>query len=352
MNGTDDSLLSLSPNPVEQQIALPVAKRLTEVLKVYGPIVLLLFGLPGNVLSYVVMNQAQFRHTTTSYFIRALAISDNGYLIVRCLQRFLLANFLRPLLIEWNALQVFCTEYLGLMRFTISASRYVLLLMTYDRLVGLLFPLQARAYPMMKIAKILTVIVLAISVSDGCVYLSAQESEFYAHWLCPYYLPGFLGDAYTQYTIVVTGTSCGLLIIANVLIAWSLYSHVHQMKSLQEGHGAHAKTEALQQRSTQNKQISLMLLLASSFYLLCDLPREINAQFWPLHPDLARTFPDLLSLTLEITIFVEALNYAVNFYLYVASCRKFRTTLGKLFLTSDKENRKTTVISFHETNRK
>ena len=344
LNRTNDSFTSMSSGPVQQQIDMPVAKLIAELLKIYGPVVLLLFGLPGNILSYVVMNQEQFRHTTTSFFICTLSVCDNGYLISRCLQRFLLVTFLRPMLVDWNALGVFCIEYHCTLRFTAAASRYVLVLMTYDRLVALLFPLQVRAYPTMKVAKTLTFIALFLAFLEGCFYLLAEYSSELSHWLCPYYFPVSLRDLYTLYMNVTTATTCGLLIIANVLIAWSLYSNAHRMKLLQEDKGTLSKTEALQQRSIKNRQISLMLLLISCFFLISNFPREFNSQFWLRNAALKRMFPDLRSLSLESAIFIEAANYAVNFYLYVASCRKFRITLSRKFSMDGKQKSKPKVI--------
>ena len=336
----DDPFVSVLPESEQQQIInMPVARLMGEALKIYGPLVLLLFGLPGNILSYMVMNEAQFRHTTTSYFIRVLAICDNGYLISRCLQRYMLSTFLRPVLIEWNALRAFCLEYLFTATFTTAASRYVLVLMTYDRLVALLFPLRARAFPGMKIAKILTFTVLLWSFIDGFTYLFAQYSEIYSHWLCPYYFDDFFGDLYTLLWNVTTVTSCSLLVVANALIAWTLYSSAHRMKSLQEDGKTDSKTET-QKRSAKNRQISLMLLLVSCFYIISNVPREIDSQFWRYYPELATSVPDLLSLTLEFSIFFEALNYAINFYLYVASCHKFRATLRRKFMMSKKGSEK------------
>ena len=233
MNGSDDPFVLVPPHLVDQQIKMPVASLIAEVLKTYGPIFLSLFGFPGNILSYVVMNQEQFRHTTTSYFIRVLAVADNGYLIARCLQRFFLVSFLRPRLIESNAFAVFCIEYQLTTQFTAATSRYVLVLMTYDRLVAMLFPLQARAYSAMKVAKILTHLVILVSFLESVPYFLSYYSQVFAHWLCPYYLPDLVGDLYTLYMNISTGIACGLLIVANVLIAWSLHSNAQRMKALQ-----------------------------------------------------------------------------------------------------------------------
>ena len=233
MNGSDDPFVLVPPHLVDQQIKMPVASLIAEVLKTYGPIFLSLFGFPGNILSYVVMNQEQFRHTTTSYFIRVLTVADNGYLIARCLQRFFLVSFLRPRLIESNAFAVFCIEYQLTTQFTAATSRYVLVLMTYDRLVAMLFPLQARAYSAMKVAKILTHLVILVSFLESVPYFLSYYSQVFAHWLCPYYLPDLVGDLYTLYMNISTGIACGLLIVANVLIAWSLHSNAQRMKALQ-----------------------------------------------------------------------------------------------------------------------
>ena len=346
MNATDNSFLSVAPLPTEEQIiAMPVAKLIAYVLKVYGALVLLLFGLPGNCLSYFVMKQAQFHNTTTSFFIRVLAVCDIGYLISRCLHRVLLVTFLRPLLVEWNALRVFCVEYLCMARFTQAASRYVLLLMTYDRLLALVFPFQARTYPIMKIAKRFTLFMLLLSFLEGSTYFFTSESKLYANWLCPYFFSGILGDISVMYDNVTVYTTCILLVIANVVIAWSLSRHAQRMKSVHDEGGAQSNVEALQQRSVQNRQISLMLLLISWFFVLSNIPREAYHQFWPRHTALARSRPDLNSLSLEIFLFVEGVNYAINFYLYVASCRKFRMSLKKIFVMSGEKKSKTTVTS-------
>ena len=233
MNGTDDSIVSLLPNPAHGQIDTLMVESIATALKTYSPVFLIIFGFPGNILSYVVMNQEQFRHTTTSYFIRVLTVADNGYLIARCLQRFFLVSFLRPRLIESNAFAVFCIEYQLTTQFTAATSRYVLVLMTYDRLVAMLFPLQARAYSAMKVAKILTHLVILVSFLESVPYFLSYYSQVFAHWLCPYYLPDLVGDLYTLYMNISTGIACGLLIVANVLIAWSLHSNAQRMKALQ-----------------------------------------------------------------------------------------------------------------------
>ena len=149
-----------------------------------------------------------------------------------------------------------------------------------------------------------------------------------------------------MYGNVTTAIACGLLLIANVLIAWSLYSNTRQMKSLQEVQGTNSKTEAAHQQ--KNRQISLMLLLVSCFFIFSNFPDEFNNQFWPRHLDLARTLPDLRRLSLEISVFIEVSNSAVNFYLYVASCRKFRTTLRRKFKPEGKHKPRTVIPSNNE----
>ena len=350
MNETADSFVPVTvpPHPISQKIDMPIAKLIAEALAIYGPVILLLFGFPGNVLSYVVMNQAQFRRTTTSFFIRVLAVCDNSFLIAMCLQRLLLVSFLRSILVKNRiALRIVCIEYICMTNFTVSSSRYILVLMTYDRLVALMFPLQARAWPIMKIAKILTIFFISLSFAQGMVFVFAEYSDRYAQWICPFHFPDVIGDIYTLYGNVTTAVSCGLLVVANVLIAWSLYSNARRMKTLQNDRSA---AEASQQRSTKNRQISLMLLLISCFYLLSNVPREFNQQFWPRHIELRKSAPDLRSLTLEVGIFVEALNYAINFYLYVASCRKFRMTLVKIFIPGGGVKSKPKAIATDATN--
>ena len=109
-----------------------------------------------------------------------------------------------------------------------------------------------------------------------------------------------------------------------------------------------SETKVTQERSVKNRQITLMLLFVSCFYLVSNLPREINSQFWPAHPNLSA--PDLRKLTLEIVVFIEASNNAINFYVYAASCRKFRTTLESKFTKGVEERSKT--IATDVTNQK
>ena len=216
--------------------------------------------------------------------------------------------------------------------------------MTYDRLVAILFPLKARAFATMKVAKILTFAVVVLSSLEGFSYIFAQTSEKVAHWLCPYYLPGYLGEVYALYGATMMSTSCVLLIIANILIAWSLRSNAHRIKLLQDDSKTHPNTDASQQRSATNRQISRMLILVSCFYLVSNFPREIERQIWARIYELGKSSPDLRSLSFEIDIFFTALNYAVNFYLYVASSQKFRSSLRRI-MTGEKSKIKTLPIN-------
>ena len=92
-----------------------------------------------------------------------------------------------------------------------------------------------------------------------------------------------------------------------------------------------------------------MLLLVSWFYILSNFPREFNHQFWPRHLDFEKSVPDLRSLSLELQVFIEASNYAINFYLYVAACSKFRMTLRKKFMRHGEKKSRMTVVSVEET---
>lgn len=163
-----------------------VAEQIAVIIRIYSPYILLITGLPGNVLAYLIMNRRGFNHSTTSFYMRVIAVGDNIYLIFRTLQRLLIGNF-RHLLPGTALFAPVCIEYHFVANTCRTFSRYVLVLMTFERFFVLAWPLKSRRLNLFRIAHIAVGVAAALAIAIGFPYLLQTYAPNYSHWVCPFF---------------------------------------------------------------------------------------------------------------------------------------------------------------------
>lgn len=303
-----------------------LASDIAQFIRSYASIVLLILGIPGQIIILLVLRHPNFKGGTTTFFMNVLAIGDFSYLICRVLQRTLLIWFIRDNLLNAGGiprLKLFCIQYLYLARVTGDFSKYTLVLLTVDRAFALVLPLKSRQFSTVSTAKIAQIIILIISFALNAPICTSEWAKAWSHWLCPFYTPSTLGYTFLYVGNFSTTACCGILLISNILIMICLRKSTKEMMKMQ----ADVESKTNKKRNAQHRQITIMLLTISFFFVIAMVPRDINLIFWTFASEEMHQNFGYKSLLLEIELFLAAINYTINAYLYLGSNAKFRNTL-------------------------
>ena len=325
--------------------------------RLYVPPVIFAVGMIGNVLMFCLMSQSQFCRSSTSFYMRCLAISDSVYLFTRVLQRYIHGIYVVEL--KRSSLFYFsCKSYMVLYTGSRYLSMFLLVAMTYDRVFAILFPLRNLTVSPMKRAKI-TCFVLCTSIPLLSLHQIATSvsTEHLRIFICPFLLQGPYA-AYVHYLMVAAFYISALsLCVANILIAVVIvrsrnnrFSSLQNnkpapmsncvsnsttqaeeasLKTLNNGPSKRIKTTAKPDKTEMH--IMVMLILVTSTYILCNSLSLFQMLYWNSKEKDTAYLVQVAAIMFEISLVLENMNYAINFYTYALPCAKFRRALFQMF---------------------
>jgi hypothetical protein len=310
---------------------LVIMSSILYVVDAYLPPVIIPVGFIGNIFSWMLMSQPQYRDSTNCLYMRFLAVNDSLYLFTRVLQRWLLV-IIPEVLTAPGARRPFCLQYLFFYYFITTISAYLLVVMSTSRLIALMFPLKAKQWVTMLRTRLS---LLAIT----CASLAMHVSSFwrikhpkYANWLCPYHFPKD-GLFHTFHSVTNVFVPAALIFLVNIAIIVTVKRRSNErMKML----------GTKKDDQEQDKNITKSLLVVSISYLCGLVPSKTQGFiFSNWDPTYDKVFWKAFDrLTIDITVSVEYCNFAMNSYLYVLSSNRFRKELRRMICgTSGRSNR-------------
>nr|ANO39023.1 GCR048 [Schmidtea mediterranea] len=292
----------------------------------YLPLLIMFLGIPGNILSFLVMVQKQNRNKSTGVYMAGLAIFDFLVLIISLFLYWLFFNFFQNTDFQWA-----CSVFRFLVQFLTQVSTYYIVARTFDRFLSICFPLKTRNFSTSSVAlKIITLIpVLLFFINmhgfwtyklldvaglnqKKCVFVSSSsEAVIFMFW------------ELTLTTLFPFLT----LIILNI----GIIIRLHQK---QDGVG---ETVDQNKRNAVQNQITRSLLLVSFMFLVLNMPYRADDLIWRYVA--YENLSTLFYIRRVSYVYLHKVWYchnAVNFYLYVLSGKKFRNEVKSLF-KSDKK---------------
>ena len=355
-----DLIKTLSPLEVVMSgVQLPHYK-LAEISGQAPRGIIFTFGLIGNFLAGLVMFQKKNRQTSCYFYMGVLSILDSLPLLLSIPHWIM--NDILFVHMEFGKHRLFCQ----CLWYTLVASNlsgtYIVMAMTFDRLVAVRWPLKAVTWCSMKKAKITSVIIIMWG------FLFRSGYIFYTDPVAPLKCVAFQGKrssietAYYYLNLIVTCfIPSSFLLTCNVLIILTLkhrgkyfkkdtsstdpskpVSQDTVLESNIDGHVSvisHSTTEVssasnkLDSTNTEKRQKSLislciMLLTVSFMYILLTSPLFIfyiiyMFKSYLASPEAYATFN--LILVNMYTIFQT--NQCINFYVYCLAGSKFRQDL-------------------------
>ena len=303
--------------------------------KIFAPL-LIVVGVIGNAVSIAVMSRQRMRHTTTSVYLRLLAVFDSVILLV-VLPRKLL-HFHSS--VEIKNLSVFACKLVPfLTTSSLNLSWCLLSAITIDRLILIRYPVWAKKHCTRKSALIVFAILVSIIVAVNChsilfqnlrwkEVISADNTTVRVNERCvpiPNWYLMFRNKVWPLIILAVFSMVPVILqIVCNVLLARELVtrSRKRQARSLQESNNQHER---------DLRSVTRMLIVISVFFVISTVPQCIQLTLQPyiFKPRIDHNIAKNLLMVAVIQLLMYS-NNAFNFLLYTLSGKVFRKELWSM----------------------
>ena len=304
--------------------------------KIVSPL-LLVVGVIGNIVSIAVLSRQRMRHTTTSVYLRLLAVFDTVVLLVVLPRKLIYFHSS----VEIKNLNVFACKFVSfLIPSSATLSWCLLSIITIDRLILIRYPVWAKKHCTRKSALVVSAILVSVIVAVNFhsilfqtlrwkEVISTANTTVRVNARC---IP--ISNRYSVFRekawpliilVVFSITPIILQIVCNVLLARELVIRSQKRqasRSLQDGNDKHER---------ELRSVTRMLTVVSVFFVISSVPQCIQLTLQPyiFKPRIGHNIAKSLLLKAVIQLLMYS-NNAFNFLLYTLSGNIFRKELWRL----------------------
>ncbi|XP_064596510.1 FMRFamide peptide receptor frpr-18-like [Liolophura sinensis] len=296
--------------------------------------IILLFGIVGNLLSFIVMSSRILRRKSYSQYLCALALFDSFNLVdreIRAVEE-LLESLGRPRLLQGLSTGG-CKLHRFIQHVCVSMSSWIIVLMAVERFVVIFFPFRRHVIctPGRSVLAIMCALGL-ICLSQVFTLVMTKYSDL-AERCTPHAQFNLIyTELYTYFYLL-----CLILLFPTAIIVvcnLAVVLKISKYKRLREVIRSSDRSD--QFISRQGLKTTVMLLTISSVYVLTFLPSVLSMFIIQVsiieEKPTEETCGKLLAFqpyghVLEV---LSSINYGVNFYIYVLSGKAFRFELQKI----------------------
>lgn len=312
---------SIYPSTVDlsdQRSLFPATRALLWLDKIFLCIILVVLGLIGNMLSFIMLSRKHFKSLPASFYMKALALMDSGALIG------LVGNHtMRLYSVPLNS-SLYCKMVYFLIKWCAMASDWTLAILCLERSIAVGMPLKAKGFLKPRNNKIvLAVLYLCLAVYQSHVFIIYGSNDGICIVTSLNFSPRTRGIA--EYASFLC--TAFIIMCSNIAIIFSVLHSQKEAPNL-TGNG---------QISTKQTLISMLiiisivfLLLKTPYYMIKLLADKSVSTY------LGYKFPDAkgawIRFAMGIALIFAYANHAVNFYLYALSGRKYRDELKKMIV--------------------
>ncbi len=342
-NGTVENFTYPAAEIPVKNIGRPLIWKIANALDIYGVPVIIVLGILGNTASFLVFVLSHLKTLSSSVYLAALAVSDAGFLICVFFLWLINVNVNIYHTLGWCQTVVYLTYVFGFL------SVWYVVCFTVERYIAVCFPFKRGKMCTTRRAKI---VVVAMAMFAMLAYSFALWTSDIIPFpgVGSYCLPKF--QYHSLVFIVNTIDSVITLLIPSVtIIAINIriiFVVTHADRQAKQLLGPTASLESgisrlgrcnsvmsahsLSRRTSQNSQMTRMLLVVSTMFLLLNLPSHSFTvhKFLTtiIHPDYRPSkYYKVWQLLFQ---FLYYLNFGINFLLYNMCGENFRNALRKL----------------------
>ena len=311
--------------------------------KIFAPLCLVV-GVLGNIMSLMVLSRQRMRQTTTSVYLRLLAIVDTVVLIVTMPRQIL--SFYS--FVKIHDLSVFtCKFYSFMTPVILTLSWYILPIISIDRLIQVRYPLWAKKHCTKKSALIIFTVLALVILATNLHSLIFQELRWRAarvptnatnttvrlNAVCGAVDPRvleFQKNVYPWFFLVVFSlTPVMLQIVCNVILIREL---VIRSRRRQNNRALKDHNERDEREQKDLRSVTRMLVVTSVFFVLSSVPQcsQIILQYYLFQPKTPHNHAKDTLFKACVHLLMYS-NNTINFLLYTLSGKLFRNELYSMF---------------------
>ena len=318
-----------------------VESKIAEGFWTYMSPCILVIGLVGNILVFVVLSKSSMRQTTTSLYLRFLAVVD---ILV------LYTGLLRHWVIEITDYDVrtfssaACTMHVWATYTTTYISAWLLVAVTMERSGVVWFPHRARSLFTKRLTLIVILAIITFMTILNCHYFYGLGDYLLTVDNQTVVVPCDNSiDSYHDFErnvwpwvdfCIYSVIPSSIMIICNVSIVYKVVSS--DRNSVLHGHNSNenvANSSSSVSRRSQTSYLTATLVATSTTYVLCTTPFCIYViysnvfHFYEAQDIYAIAIEELV---LSVVNMLQYINNAINFILYCVCGQRFRDELRAL----------------------
>ena len=304
--------------------------------KIFSPL-LLVIGVTGNIVSLAVLSRQRMRRTTTSVYLRLLAVFDTVVLLIVLPRK--LVYFHSS--VEIKDLSVFACKFVSFLTPTSAALSWCLLsVITIDRLILIRYPVWAKKHCTRKSALIISAILVSVIVAvnfHNLLFLDLRWKEIISTANTTVRINGKCLSTSSWYLefrnyvwplIILVAFSVApilLQIVCNVLLVKELVSRSRKRQA------DRAVPDGNDREQRDLRSVTRMLIVISVFFVFISVPQCIEAVLRPyiFEPRIGRNIAKDLLMKTVISLVMYS-NNTFNFLLYTLSGKVFRKELRSM----------------------
>ena len=297
-----------------------MAYKIADIINTYWFSILVPIGLPGNILSFLVMIKKNNRKITTCIYMAALSVNDTIAMFI-CFHIVLVNNIKSHVLYL-----VECKLNAAITLFALQNGTYLILVMTIDKFIAIKWPHRAATLSTSGRARITALGVFIWAFIYNIPHYFA--ASIVGGQCRAFAISSIYTKVYSSLSFVINGLIPFMcLIYLNFVIVKTVRKSRKMFGSNDENTGLDARQKAMRSAETQ---VTIMLLLVTTLFLILLFPtyfRFIYLLF--AGPDTPFKFAQSM-LIFQITSRLYQSNSGINFFLYCLSGQKFRNDLKEV----------------------
>ncbi|ELT91719.1 hypothetical protein CAPTEDRAFT_216084, partial [Capitella teleta] len=289
--------------------------------KVFLTVLLVIFGMVGNLLSFALLSRPRFRDSAAGFYMRALSVSDAGVMFG------LVGNHTMRLYRVPLHSDIYCKTIYFAIKWLMAASDWILGAMCLERSIAVSFPLKSKGYLKPRNNRVaLGIILVMLAVYFGYAFDAYGSRQ----GLCRTVSMAYPVNIRTMVDYSLFLVPAILVISSNFVIIVSTVKSARHQLTLTES------TDTSYSSSTQRSLVAMLVTISVAFVVLKSpyylakviLPASLSRNIGYLYATRKEALNRLVFGFFFVNMYV---NNAVNFYLYALSGRAYRKELKMMF---------------------
>ena len=331
-HGKDEDINTVTNTTADEYCSFLQAQHPDAILamktNLYISLFLVIVGLLGNFINILVMLKLMRKHTSSIYIV-ILALSDSIFLILEFIVSLLPVlgcfHFSHPLSfrIIYNA--VSCKVVMFLYNLAANYSSLLIICFTVERFIAVHKPMKVKQLCTMKrtrVTCVVSLVIISVCVMPYNFLMigldSMRRCTVHPKWISSHSVINVVELALFRVVPVF------IIAVMNIFIICKVVKHVPLSAEL-----------ARRDQDNKSRQLTLILILISTSYIVLCVPDLITAVYWTflVSKDKVAIYSKEFWILYKSTQTLYTAAFAINFYLYVLGSRMYRQSVKNTYLS-------------------